>query len=68
MKFSMETDDKHNRQGVTRSYQYTQTHTHMAVMPSFDVALGRFSVQRKQPLCQESKNKTKIAVSARRNL
>jgi len=28
VKFSKETDDKHNRQGVTCSYQHTHTHTH----------------------------------------
>ena len=41
VKLSKETADKHeNRQDITR-YQYT----HMAVMPSFDVALGRFSIE-----------------------
>jgi len=42
MKFSKETADKHdNRQSVTRSLS---VNTHMAAIPSFDVALGRFSV------------------------
>jgi hypothetical protein len=53
MKFSKTTADKHdNRQGTTHSLS---VNTHMAAMPSFDVALGRFSIQRKQPLCHESK-------------
>jgi len=39
----------------------------MAAMTSFEVA-GKLSVRRKQPLCQERKNKTKITASAGRNL
>jgi len=53
VKFSKETADRYdNTQGVARSLS---VNTHVAASPSFDVALGRFSLYSKYPLCHESK-------------
>ena len=45
VKLSKETADKHeSRPGATRYHTHTHTYTHMAVMPRFEVALGRFNI------------------------